>query len=385
MTLGLKKYFSRFLMANGDLLHFAAHSHHYWPDITLAAQEAYWQDSARLHNAKWEKVFCEVIPALTGHIVTTLNLPDPETIVFAPNTHEFVARLLSCFPAGEPIRVLTTGSEFHSFSRQIARFEEEGLAKVTRMAAEPFNTFADRMAQEVKKGGYDLIFMSHVFFDSGHVVQDIPRIVNAVPDKETFVVIDGYHGFMAVPTDLRKVADRAFYLAGGYKYAMAGEGACFMHCPPGYGMRPRDTGWYAALGHLEKAQTGRIPYPDNGGRFWGATFDATGLYRMRAVFDWLADLGVTVADIHGQAHALQSRFIKGLSGGLRESELVIPASDPAHGNFLTFRRSDAGELQRQLLQHGIETDCRADRLRFGFGLYHDATDVDHLLERMGGL
>ena len=30
---------------------------------------------------------------------------------------------------------------------------------------------------------------------------------------------------MALPTDLQRVAPRVFYLAGGYKYAMAGEGA----------------------------------------------------------------------------------------------------------------------------------------------------------------
>ena len=48
----------------------------------------------------------------------------------------------------------------------------------------------------------------------------------------TVVAIDGYHGFMAVPTDLSRIAGRAFYLAGGYKYAMAGEGVCFLHCPP---------------------------------------------------------------------------------------------------------------------------------------------------------
>ena len=46
-------------------------------------------------------------------------------------------------------------------------------------------------------------------------------------------------GFMARPTDLSDIADRAFYLAGGYKYAMAGEGCCFLHCPPDYGPRAR--------------------------------------------------------------------------------------------------------------------------------------------------
>ena len=41
-----------------------------------------------------------------------------------------------------------------------------------------------------------------------------------------------------------------FYLGGGYKYAMAGEGMGFMHCPPGFGPRPPITGWYAEFGEL---------------------------------------------------------------------------------------------------------------------------------------
>ena len=88
---------------------------------------------------------------------------------------------------------------------------------------------------------------------------NLDRIVRAAGDPNTFVIIDGYHGFMAVPTDLSMIAERAFYLAGGYKYAMAGEGACFLHCPPGYGLRPRDTGWYAGFSALEKGGSG-VPH-----------------------------------------------------------------------------------------------------------------------------
>ena len=382
MTLAIKGYFSRFLKANGDLLHFAAHSHHYWPDVTYAAQEEYWLDSAKLHNGKWEKIFGEIIPNIQRRIAGMLNLPDPATIAFAPNTHEFVMRLLSCCPAGRPIRILTSTGEFHSFARQITRLEEEGLATVTRVTTEPFASFAERMGAAVTAGEYDLIFLSHVFFDSGYVVRDLERIVSAVPDDQTIIVIDGYHGFMAVPTDLSLIAGRAFYMAGGYKYAMAGEGACFMHCPSGYGMRPRDTGWFAAMACLEKAQGGVVPYPKDGGRFWGATFDASGLYRMRAVFDWLAGIGVTVGNIHAHAHRLQARVVDGLSGGLRRSELLVQPVLNVNGNFLTFRRADAQELQGRLVDRRVETDCRGDRLRFGFGLYHDEADIDALLERL---
>ena len=70
------------------------------------------------------------------------------------------------------------------------------------------------------------------------------------------VVIDGYHAFAALPVDLSAIAERAFYLAGGYKYAMAGEGACFLAVPPGTTLRPLSTGWFADFEGLSGAQHG---------------------------------------------------------------------------------------------------------------------------------
>src|SRR5437868_816395 len=159
-----------------------------------------------------------------------------------------------------------------SFSRQIARLEEEAIVEITRIPTQPFETFEERFADAASRGSHDLVFFSQVFFDSGFRVHDLEHIVRSVRDPETFIVIDGYHGFMAVPTDLRAIAERAFYLAGGYKYAMAGEGVCFLHCPPGYGARPRDTGWYAGFSGLEQ-RTGGVAYASDGSRFLGATFD----------------------------------------------------------------------------------------------------------------
>jgi len=232
-------------------LHVAAHSHHPWPDVSFEAQQNAWIDAAHRLDRKWDFIFAEVIPAAQRHVAHQLALPDSKSIAFGPNTHSFVMRLLSCFPAGRPLRVLTTSSEFMSFSRQIARFEEDGSAQVTRVDTEPFATFEERFAEAASKGKFDLIYFSQVFFDSGYAVRDVAELVKAVRDDATFVVIDGYHGFMAVPTDLSEIAARVFYLAGGYKYAMAGEGVCFLHCPPGYGLRPRDTGWYAGFSALE--------------------------------------------------------------------------------------------------------------------------------------
>ncbi len=381
-----KTHFRRFLEADPGRLHFAAHSHHLWPDVTFAAQERCWLDAARLADRKWAHIFGEVIPSVQGALARLLDLSRPEDIVFAPNTHGLLNRLLSCLTPGRPLRILTTDGEFHSLTRQLRRLEEDGLARVDWLAVEPFDDFAERFAGAAARGGFDLVYLSQVFFNSGFAPADLGTLVAAVPDPETFVVIDGYHGFLALPTDLAAIEARAFYLAGGYKYAMAGEGAAFLHAPPGYGARPRDTGWYAAFGDLERGEGTHVGYGTDGSRFLGATFDASGLYRLDAVLGWLAELGLDAATIHAHALGLQESLIEGLSdlglAALHPGQLVVPK--PARrGNFLTFRTPAAGEIYRKLLAQNVITDHRADRLRFGFGLYQDQDDVARLCEVLG--
>lgn len=383
MLLDVKKHFSRFLGMVPNRLHFAAHSHHYWPDASFDAQQLCWMDAARLADEKWGMIFSEVIPAVRQGIAKRLSLPDAGSIVFAGNTHELVTRLLSCFDARRKIRILTTDSEFYSFRRQVDRLAEEGLVEVTAIAAEPFATFAQRFA-EAAAGDYDLVFFSHVFFNSGYVVPDLAAIVASVARAETLVCIDGYHGFMAVPTDLRAVADRVFYLSGGYKYAMAGEGVCFMHCPPAYAPRPRNTGWFAEMDSLSASKTGRVDYESGGARFYGSTLAPDGLYRLRGVFEWLDHEGIDVAAIHHHVMGLQEDFLRHLPETL-SGDMLLVKDGVRRGHFLTFQTPQAASLQERMKEQGIVTDNRGDRLRFGFGIYHDRRDVEALAQRMKDL
>lgn len=370
--MNLKSHFSRFLGARPERLHFAAHSHHPWPDVTYDAHRRAWLDAARGMDDKWEDIYGEVIPQTVGRIAPVLGLQDGSTLTFAPNTHEFVLRIFSCIEP--PVRVLTTDSEFHSFTRQSKRWEEEGLALVDRIPVEPFDTFAARFTKEVRAGVHDLIFISEVFYNSGFVVPNIHRIVSSVSEKSAFVVIDGYHAFMARPVDIGAIQDRVFYLAGGYKYAMSGEGVCFLHSPPGYGERPVNTGWYAGFGQLESGVGEAVAYASDGTRFSGATFDVSGIYRMNAVLGWLADLDVTPGDVSAHVRSLQQAF---LDSGVNPGEL-IPPEPLERGNFLTFRTKEAENLYKGLHDRGVITDYRGDRLRFGFGIYQDGSDVEQL-------
>ncbi len=381
----LKAHFARSVGRDGAPLHFAAHSHHPWPDVTFKAQQRCWLDAAELLDGKWERVFGLVVPAAQRHVARALGLGDPASVAFAPNTHEFVKRLLSCLDAHRTPRILTTDSEFHSFTRQIARLEEDGLVEIVRVATEPLDSFAQRFAAELHESRFDLVFFSHVFFNSGWVVHEVADIVRAVRHDDTLVAIDGYHAFMAVPVDLSSLEGRAFYIGGGYKYAMAGEGACFMHCPPGYGPRPRDTGWYAEFGALGAARPGMTAYGADGSRFAGSTFDPSGLYRFNAVQDWLTGLADdgNVSAHAGYTRRLQKRLLAALPSALAATLMI--ADIDRRGRFLTFRTPGAAGIEAELHARGIITDRRADRLRIGFGAYQDDEDVGRLAEALADI
>jgi selenocysteine lyase/cysteine desulfurase len=371
----------RFRSASGDSLHVAAHSHHPWPDVTREAQLAYWEDSSRLTNEKWERILGEVVPEAQRHLAAWMNLPDPARIAFAPNTHELVARLYSCLDWSRPVRLLTSGHEFTSFDRQTRRLEETGRLVVSRVPAQPYDTFVARF-REALSDGHDFVFLSHVFYDSGFHVVDLDAALADVP-ADTLVAVDGYHAVGAVPVDLSGLAARIFYLGGGYKYLQAGEGACFMAVPPyADALRPVFTGWFAA----SAARAGReVGYGENAKRFWGATFDASGLYRLNAVMRLYAERGIDAAGIRAHVVGLMERFLEGLDAACIEqlpvTSLVPPLGVP-RGNFCAFESTRAAEIEWRLLARRVLVDRRGDRVRFGFGVYHDAACVERLVERV---
>ncbi|MFC0445952.1 aminotransferase class V-fold PLP-dependent enzyme [Pseudidiomarina halophila] len=378
-----KKHYQHFLKLHPETLHCAPHSHHYWPDVTREAQLAYWDDSAKGADHKWDVIFGERIPAVQKLLAGLLDHPAPEQFVFAPNTHELVYRVLSCFDPERPLRILTTEAEFYSFSRQVRRIEERSNVTVERVACEPFASLSERWEAALKAGSYDLVFISQVFFNSGVVAPAAESWLSLLPES-TVVVIDGYHGCGALPTSLRANADRVFYLAGSYKYLQAGEGCCFMTVPRNCELRPEYTGWFADFASLAKPQQAQIGYADDGLRFAGATMDYTALYRLQAVLNWWRQEGITVAQVHSYVQCLQERFLQvidALQHPLLNRDRLLAHNLEQHGHFLTFEfetEQQLTELADTLRNAGVETDSRGRRLRFGFALYHDAEDYEQL-------
>ncbi|MGZ3769640.1 MAG: aminotransferase class V-fold PLP-dependent enzyme [Bdellovibrio sp.] len=380
-----KHLYRRFLEAHSQELHFACHSHHYWPDVTREAHLEYWDDSSKYVDDKWNHIFSVKIPQAQKLIAEALNLAKPQQIVFAQSTHELVFRLLTSLDWTKKVRVLTTDSEFYSFDRQINRLSELNNFEVVKVPTLPFETFHERFESEMQKGIWDLIFFSQVFFNSG-LVSDVKRLAQSSP-KDSMVVVDGYHAFMAVPTDLSSLEHRLFYLAGSYKYAQGGEGACFLYVPELTRHRPLYTGWFAELSHLSSVGK-QVGYPQDALQYAGSTMDFSALYRLIAVLELFKKERMSVEVIHAFVQKNQALFLSELDKSknrVLNRKNLFKINDSVHGHFLTFELPSADVTQR-IVQHlnniGVKTDSRATRLRFGFGLYHDDNDIIKAVQKI---
>ncbi|HET7817170.1 MAG TPA: aminotransferase class V-fold PLP-dependent enzyme [Sphingomicrobium sp.] len=372
--MSFKPLFSRSLAADPARLHMAAHSHHLWPDASFAGQVECWDDAARLADRKWDRIMGEVWTQAQAHVAAELGTGMPAAVVFAPNTHELLVRLIAAVPAKRPVRVLTSDGEFHSARRQFARWEEGGEALVERVAAEPFDSFSDRFLEAARSGGHDFMFVSHVLFGSGRRFEPVEQLATLARPEGPWVVVDGYHAFMAVESPFgQSAAQSAFYLGGGYKYAMAGEGCAFLHAPPGFGERPPLTGWFAEFEDLT-LPPGRVGYARDAMRFMGATFDPSGLYRFNAVRRMLADNRLDTGRISARVAALQQLLLERIAGtALAGAERL---NRPGDARFLAFRSPDAERWCADLKARNCITDVRGDVIRLGLGLYHDEGEID---------
>jgi selenocysteine lyase/cysteine desulfurase len=223
-------------------------------------------------------------------------------------------------------------------------------------------------------------------FGSGRTFDRVEELAALSRPGGPWVVIDGYHAFMSLdrPFD-GEAAKSAFYLGGGYKYAMSGEGCAFMQAPPGFGPRPRITGWYAEFEDLT-LPPGSVGYAKDASRFLGATFDPSALYRFTAVRRMLAENGLSTARISAHVEDLQRNLLGALSTTpLGGTEFLNPLDGKPHARFLAFRSPGAQRWYAELKARNVITDVRGDVLRIGFGIYQDESDVERLVEILGEL
>ena len=151
----------------------------------------------------------EVWPEAQAHVARELGTEMPEAIVFAPNTHDFIVRIVSACPRrGPALRVLTSDGEFHSARRQFARWAEDGWlergtgrGRAVRQLHRPLPR-----ARGKRRPRSDLRQPAPVF--ERPPVRAMSSALAALARPEgPWVVVDGYHAFMAIPEPFAGRAD----------------------------------------------------------------------------------------------------------------------------------------------------------------------------------
>ena len=309
-------------------------------------------------------------------------------IALAESTHELLIKLLSGLDlrGGRP-RLVASDGEFHSLRRQLDRFEEAGL-DVVRVAAEPVDTLAERMAAAVDDRTAAAL-VSTVLFGSSRIVPNLSALVGACRRRGAEAVLDAYHtlGVMAFPVHRLGVAD-AWVVGGGYKYLQFGEGNAYLRLPAhAADIRPVVTGWFAEFAELTVGERpDRVSYAPGGQRFAGGTYDPSSNYRAARVAQFFADQGLTPAVLH-ESYRHQRRVLVAAFDALDLPDEVVTRdrTTPAEGfaGFLALRSPWAGRLRDLLRDRGVMTDSRGEVLRLGPAPYLSDAQLEAAIGVLG--
>jgi kynureninase len=379
----LAAHYSRFRVAERLLL--SGHSHQAWPDVALEGQLEAFEDAARHVDEKWERAFAKAEEVRAGYRAL---LADPGAeIALAANTHELVLRMLSALDLRARPRLVSTDGEFHTLRRQLGRLDEAGL-EVVRVAAEPADTLAERLAGEVDERTA-AVLVSAVLFETARIVPGLDALARACAGVRAELLVDVYHALGALPFDVHaRGLESAWVVGGGYKYLQLGEGNCFLRLPAHAGeLRPAITGWYAEFAALaDEHDPSRVAYGRGAERFAGSTYDPTSHYRAARVLAFFAEQGLTPERLRASYRRQVDLLAAGFDAlGADDAVITRDRETPMeeYGAFLALRTPRAGELQRALADRGVLTDSRGSWLRLGPAPYLSDAQLDAAIGLLG--
>lgn len=387
------------------------------------------------------------MPEAAQHIKDLLGLrgsPDPGTdggyaIEFGHNSHELVTRVLSSrmvenMASDElAFRILTTDTEFYSITRQLNRLLELKSDRIVIEAVpiEPLESFPERFAaaaragcQKSPRGPFDFVYCSQCVYSTQEtIVPDVPgfaaRVSTAMNESAAaectslgLFVLDGYHGFGAIPTDLAASAQSGaemIYVSGLLKHVGSGANCAFMVLPPriATSIRPLLTGWLADPSVLAAQSSGirlgsEVGYMPGLSLMGSTPAFAPCLLAFNEVMRRWKERGITVRLVHAHVMRLHERFLSGLQaiddqlqeqgttrsvvGGITADSLhsLLPSESRSHT--LVFDQPDSKAAKEVVdtlrYSHGIAVDSRKSYVRVGFGFNHNPEDVDRLLNAL---
>ena len=374
--------YARFDVANRLLL--TGHSHQAWPDVARDAQLEAWDDAARDVDEKWTRAFARADRVRAG-FARRLGSP-PDEVALGTSTHELLVRFLSALPLARRPRLVTTDAEFHTIRRQLGRLAETKLVEVVRLAAEPVDTLAARLAASVGDQ-VAAVLVSSVLFTNARIVPGLGDLARACARSGAELLVDAYHHVGVVPFDVASMGlANAFVTGGGYKYCQLGEGNCFLRVPSSSELLPVVTGWFSEFGALSARPAGAVSFGVGPARWAGATYDPVSHYRGARVFEHFDARGLTPEFLRAVSRHQVGRLAERFDAlDLDPAIITRDRAAPLEGiaGFLALHSPQAGEISRRLRERGVQTDFRADILRLGPAPYLSDAQLDAAIAMLG--
>jgi selenocysteine lyase/cysteine desulfurase len=379
-TMNYKHLYSEFLSRSKNIS-LTSHSHHFWPDCTLKAVRDYWFDSATYSDQKWDIILGVKYKEYKHFLADELNLQTSQfNLTLASNTHELLTRIISStFAQNKKSKILSTTGEFHSFRRQALLWKKHSVIDLDLISTDKlFNP--DELENRLSNN-YDVLFFSHVFFNSGEVFPYFDLLKKyKQKNPHSLIIIDGYHSFMAIPIDWSLYVNDFIFLAGSYKYAQAGEGLCFAVTPQSQKIETQLSGWFANFAHLSSENEEELTSFDDHFFLFGATQDFSTLYKSCEVFKMFKENHLSTEKILNHSRALEILFLNHIHLNSELKEILLRSNKENRGRFLCLKDKRAQRFSDALLTFGINTDVRGETLRLSFALYHTSEDIPKIVE-----
>jgi kynureninase len=261
----------------------------------------------------------------------------------------------------EPMVVATRG-EFDSCDFILKTYRARGRAAVTFVEPDKDGRISAEAISDAISPATALVLISHVFYSTGQVLEEIPQICARAHECGAIVMLDCYHSFGVMPINFAELGiDCA--IGGSYKYTRGGPGACWLALSPALVDQghPRlaptlDTGWFAKLDTFSY-QRPEVPHRSSGGDAWlESTPPIATMYQSRSGLEFTRAVGVERLRSHNLG---QQQRLRGL---LKEAGVPVLDHEP-RGAFLRVPHDDAEGLVKRLKRAGVNSDARLGTVR----------------------
>ena len=363
---------------------------HYWPRTppfwpTRMRGACAVSDAARLADEKWDQIFGELIPTRAAR-ASRASWPCP---IRRDRVRAEHARFPSSPVLGPAVdRPARASHDRRRVPLRDAPVRAAGGRPPGRRASgsRPSRSTVFRALREPRpQRGHDLVFVSQVFFNSAATAAISRRSSPPFPIHDTLIVIDGYHGFMALPTDLSRRRRRACSIlraATNTPWRGRAPASCIARRAMRRGRAtPAGSRRSARYRRADAAFPTATTAPASSARP-SIRPGSTGSRRFSTGSTRSASPSRRSTRTPRRSAALPAAEISRLRPLKRRA--LSPRGDPPVGTSSPSRRRAPRPSTSDLLHGASITDVRGHRIRFGFGCYHTADEIAPAARRSRG-